>query len=186
MAGKQSEQISAYVDGELGTDEQQFLWRRFSADPEARQALIRLYEMQAVVHRERVAGANQIADQVRVALAQEPAHAAVDKPGRRFHLSPIFQPVAGLAIAASVALGLVAIWPVSGIGPTSPDVPNVASAPPPMFSATLPISPVSAPVASQSPQQLSPYFINHSEYSGLGQFGGTLQYARIVGYDDEP
>ncbi|MRH77737.1 hypothetical protein GH984_03375 [Spiribacter sp. C176] len=193
MAGKQHEQISAYVDGELNADEQRFLWRHLAANPQARAHLIQLHEIKAALHRERVAGASSIADRVKTALADEAAHSTPNAPERRFRLSPLFQPIAGLAIAASVALGLVAVWPVTGLGPTAPTTPSVASAPPPMLSPTLPVSPAANPRASvvgatgnaDVRQRLSPYFINHSEHAASGQLGGTLQYARIVGYDGE-
>ena len=193
MAGKQNEQISAYVDGELNTDEQRFLWRHLAADPEARAHLIEQYELQAALHRERVAGASGLADRVQTALAEEASYSIPNTSARRFRLSPLFQPVAGLAIAASVALGLVAVWPVTGLGPSAPTVPTVASAPPPMLSPTLPISPAASPSASlvgqsgkaDMRQRLSPYFINHSEHAAVGQLGGPLPFARIVGYDGE-
>jgi len=145
-----------------------------------------------------VRGASTIADRVQAALAEEAAHSAAEQPKPRLRLSPIFQPLAGLAIAASVALALVAIWPVANVIPSAPSVPgaaSVATAPPAsLLSPTLPLSPVgSQPAASplrtlageEAKQQLSPYLINHSEHSAIGQLGGTLQFARIVGYDGE-
>lgn len=198
MANEQREQISAYIDNELNHDELRFLVRHLTSNEQARADLMRLYEAQAALHRERVRGASTIADRVQAALAKEAAHSAAEQPKPRLRLSPIFQPLAGLAIAASVALALVAIWPVANVIPSAPSVPSassVATAPPAsMLSPTLPLSPVgSQPAASplralandETRQQLSPYLINHSEYSAIGQLGGTLQFARIVGYDDE-
>lgn len=198
MANEQHEQISAYIDNELSGDEQRFLVRHLASNEQARSDLIRFYETQAALHRERVDGASLVADRVQAALAAEAAHSAVDQPKAGLRLSPIFQPLAGLAIAASVALALVAIWPVANVIPSAPSVPSassVATAPAAsMLSPTLPPSPVGSQSAAsplralaneETRQQLSPYLINHSEYSAIGQLGGTLQFARIVGYDDE-
>lgn len=198
MANKQPEQISAYIDNELNSDEQRFLCRHLANNEQARRDLIRVYETQAALHRERVDGASVIADRVQAALSAEASHSLAEQPTPRLRLSPIFQPLAGLAIAASVALALVAIWPVANVIPSAPSAPStssVATAPSAsMLSPTFPLSPVGsqsaasplrAPANEETRQQLSPYLINHSEYSAIGQLGGTLQFARIVGYEDE-
>ncbi len=193
------EQLSAYVDDELGRDESRFLRRRIEADPALRERLIRYHAINAAARGDSVPGAERLADRVSEALSDEPSHEAAagdagqDRGWRR--LSPILQPVGGVALAASVALGLVVAWPMVS-GPSQPSQPSMDVA------VRVPAEPAAGSLSrvggegsvepgiaasgdTEVRRRLSPYFVNHSEHAATGRLGGTLKYARIVSHDAE-
>ena len=191
------EQLSAFVDGELGRDESRFLRRRVEADPALRERLIRYHAVNAAARGDYVPGADRLADRVSEALRDEPSHenaagdARQDRGWRR--LSPILQPVGGVALAASVALGLVVAWPMVS-GPSQPSQPSMdvavrVSAEPAAGSLSRvggegSVEPgIAASGDTEVRRRLSPYFVNHSEHAATGRLGGTLKYARIVSHD---
>lgn len=193
MQDDTDQQLSAYVDGELGRDESRFLERRLAADPGLRQALERYHSMRAAVRGEHVAGVEGLADRVRGQLEAEPAHEADDALAQANwrRASFMVQPVAGLAIAASVALGLVVAWPMF----TAPSTPAPTATP--VQIAAEPtngsLSRVGGPSAArqddgvdaQVRRQLQPYFIDHNDQTTARPIGGTLESARIIGHDRE-
>ncbi len=193
MQDDTDQQLSAYVDGELGRDESRFLERRLAADPTLRQALARYHSMRAAARGEHVAGAEGLADRVLQQLEAEPAHEADDARAQANwrRASFMVQPVAGLAIAASVALGLVVAWPIF----TAPSTPAPSSTPVQIAAEPTSgsLSRVGGPSAAtgdngvdaQVRRQLQPYFINHNDQTAARPIGGTLESARIIGHDRE-
>jgi sigma-E factor negative regulatory protein RseA len=193
MQDETEQQLSAYADGELGRDERRFLERRLAADPALRQALERHYTMRAAIRGEHVPGVEGLADRVRGQIQAEPAHNGVDDPAqvgwRR--ASFMMQPVAGLAIAASVALGLVVAWPML----TAPSTPAPTATPvqiaaePTSGSLSRVGGPSAGPrdgaVDAQLRRELQPYFIDHNDQTAARAIGGTLESARIIGHDRE-
>ncbi|MBT8098612.1 MAG: hypothetical protein KJO82_02620 [Gammaproteobacteria bacterium] len=96
-------QISAFVDGELPENEQELLLRRLSQDAVLRKQVA---EYLAIGHAMRgemqIGGANSVRERVARALDEKPLQDIHDDevlPSRR-----IVRPLAGFAIAASVAL----------------------------------------------------------------------------------
>ncbi len=151
--------------------------------------------------------AGRLRDRLRSCLADEPMHFPprhlVSQRWRR-----ALKPVAGLALAASVAV--VAILAVRGLG-QFPEPVETAQAPPTLAPSTLaPSTRVAAysgtgviPAAATGEagfrpsglkrlqwstsepgvvSRLNAYLVNHSEYLG-GSISGMHPYARIVGYD---
>ena len=136
-------------------------------------------------------------DRMRSCLADEPLHFPTRPPlSRRWRKA--LKPVAGLALAASVAV--VAIVAVRGLGQL-PEQPGIAQAPSTGLSAesAAAVIPVSAidrggfqPRGLKRLQwntsepgvanRLNGYLLNHSEHLG-GAVSGMHPYARIVGYD---
>jgi len=95
-------QISAFVDGELPDSEAELLTRRLGRDAELRQQVERYLEIGRLMRGERtVAGAGGISARVSAALESEAPLAATAgaSPGPAW-----MKPVAGVAIAASVAV----------------------------------------------------------------------------------
>ncbi len=183
------EALSAMVDGELGRDETRFLTKRLASDEKLRSQFARYHAISAVIHRDYAPQADQLADRIRASLDQLPAH-------QRGRVWPSWlQPVAGLAVAASVALALVMAWPLVNQPASLPDTPVASTAPAPAQPATIYLAPVdqrlqlaSQPAAGldlELRQRINAYFINHSEHASTGQFGGTLKYARIVSHDTD-
>ena len=205
MQDKTGENISALVDGELGDEETRFLRRRLDNDPAARAQLSRYHAMSAALRGEYVTGAETMADRVRDALAEAPAHRPEEAPIARGEgrVATWLQPLAGLAIAASVALGVVTVWPLVTETPgtdeptaTAGDVITLQSSP--AVGSVEQVAagnsatragdetlPPAARLTSEQRRRLNAYFVNHSEHAATGQLGGTLKYARIVGHGSE-
>ena len=188
------EQLSAFADGELGRDESRFMQRRVAADPALRDRLLRYHATGSAMRGEYSPGGDLLADRVREAVADEPLYGKSDidagqaRGWRR--LSAVFQPVAGMAIAASVALGLVVAWPMVS-GPSQPPMDMAVRVPAEPAAGNLArvggqasVEPgVAAPTDKEVQRRLNPYFVNHSEHAASGRLGGTLKYARIVSHD---
>jgi len=200
MQDKTSEHLSAYVDGELRADERRFLVQRLAADDQAFDQLSRYHTMSAAIRGEYVSGANELTQRISEALTDEPTYQANmtwEKSNR--NTFSVVKPLAGMAIAASVALGIVAAYPlVTGLlsQPSSTvDMAENTDA----ETLTPPTAESFATVNQQGMQRvqqtggldaaerhrLNPYFVNHSEHSASGRLGGTLKYVRIVGHDAE-
>lgn len=101
MTERIKEQLSAFLDGELPEPESALLVKRLERDDDLRGALSRYSLIGAVLRSDGdVPAARQVAARVSAAIAREPS-------GRmavaRFRPSAFVRPLAGLAIAASVA-----------------------------------------------------------------------------------
>ena len=109
-----SEQLSALVDDELGRDETAFLARRLGRAPQATEQLGRYFLISDTLRRQLPETVSLgLAARVAAALEPEPCHSAVAAPGgvaRR-----LVRPLAGLGVAASVAMVAVGIWSPTGV-----------------------------------------------------------------------
>lgn len=125
MTNTSDEQLSALADEELSESEVQFLVRRAGRTDEMREQLGRYAIMREALHRNLPdyvdpALARRIAD----AIDREPAHDGVPaSPQRRW-----LRPVAGVAVAASVALVAIGLWPEPSRSPETP-LGDIARAP---------------------------------------------------------
>jgi len=97
MSESNREHLSCLMDGELDRSAQQFLLRRMAEDSEMTEAWRRFHTLRACMHGESLATGN-LAERVAAAISDEP----VAMPGSR--MAAWFKPIAGGAIAASVAL----------------------------------------------------------------------------------
>ena len=189
------QQLSAYVDGELGRDERRFLERRLDADPELRAALARYHTIGAVARNEFAPEAAGIADRVRRQLDTEAAHGGAEggPSGNWRRAFFMVQPIGGIAIAASVALALVVAWPLVP-DPSRPDSTSstvqIAAEPTVGTLSRVGGQPNQESVKGDSMDeqlrlQLQPYFMDHNDQSATRPIGGTLESARIIGHDGE-
>jgi len=108
MTDRIKEQLSAFLDGELPDTESALMLKRLERDDELRGALSRYSLIGAVLRSDGdVPAARQVAARVSAAIAKEPFRAAalVRLPGRE----ALLKGFAGLAVAAGVALGAVAL-----------------------------------------------------------------------------
>ena len=108
MTDRIKEQLSAFLDGELPDTESALLLKRLERDDDLRGALSRYSLIGAVLRSDGdVPAARQVAARVSAAIAKEPFRAAafVRVPG----LEALLKGFAGLAVAAGVALGAVAL-----------------------------------------------------------------------------
>lgn len=108
MTDRIKEQLSAFLDGELPDPESALLVKRLERDDELRGALSRYSLIGAVLRSDGdVPAARQVAARVSAAIAREPFRAVsfVRLPRRK----TLLRSLAGLAVAASVALGAVVL-----------------------------------------------------------------------------
>jgi len=165
------ERLSALMDGELQPGEAARLLEQVADDPELRRVWARYHLMGDALRSELCCASSEpVAARVRGALAAEPA------PARRVRQPPgALRPVAGLALAASVAaLAIVGMGLVH-----EPE-------PPPRQAMTQAQNPLRWDVQEPAVEaRLNAYLVNHSEYVE-GGLPGLLPYARVVGYDEKP
>jgi sigma-E factor negative regulatory protein RseA len=115
MAGKMNkealEHLSSLMDGEINRDTGRFLIRRLGSDGEMRATWARYHVVRDCLrHQEGSVLGSSFSDRVRQALEQEDSIAAGPKFAARW-----LKPVAGVAIAASVALmAIVTVGPGPG------------------------------------------------------------------------
>lgn len=190
MSDEIREQLSALADDELDDVEQPLLVGRLQRDPELRACLGRYQLIGEVMRGAGDTATLGVADRVQQALADDmPVSRA---PGR----VPLWKPVAGLAVAASVAL--VAILTVTSVNneDSAGNVPALATADPaPVISQTLTPDTLISQVGENSgdaqwdrldpeiDKRLSGYLVNHNEYAASRGVQGVMPYVRIVGHD---
>lgn len=181
------EQLSALADDELSEVERPLLLGRLQRDRQLRACLGRYHLIGEVMRGGDVPAATLgVADRVQQALTGDaPLHAA---HARR---AAWWKPVAGLAVAASVAL--VAVLSVTSLrtGDNTAQVPTLASTQsPPAGTATASLASVTEAPSDRwdrldphIDKRLSGYLVNHNEYAASRGVQGVMPYVRIVGYD---
>lgn len=206
MNDELKEQLSALIDDELSAEEIELVIRRLPRSPGLLEQMGRYFLIRNALQRELPLGnGNDLAGRVAAALETEPAYAepaqgAAPIPRR---VRTLLRPVAGIGIAASVALVAVMIWPRSGSDVLEvPDTRGLVAEVSSSTSAELDSSPDaeeasdSARFVAETPepqgwerldprvrQRLSGYLVNHSEYSSTGKLGGVMTYVRIAGHE---
>lgn len=181
MTDKLLEQVSALADDELSAREAELLLARMERDPDLRTAWERYHAIGEAM-RGGLSANPGFAEQVAAVIDAEPA-------GERFARARTLlnlRPLAGMAIAASVAM--LAVFTLQGPEPGSPSevVPGAGSRP-----AALPvIAPRQADFSGvRSPElqdQLRGYLINHSEHAGTARLRGVMPYVQIAAHDTRP
>ena len=190
MSDEIREQLSALADDELNDVEQPLLLGRLQRDAELRACLGRYQLIGEVMRGTGATATLGIAGRVQQALADDMPVSA--EASERIAL---WKPVAGLAVAASVAL--VAVLTVTSVSDNpANNVPSLATAD---------LAPVVAPVLATGPavtqasdisgeprwdrlepsidKRLSGYLVNHNEYAASRGVQGVMPYVRIVGHD---
>ena len=180
MTEKLHEQISALFDDELAEAEQVLLIKRLEGDVTLRDRLLRyqLISDSLQNHLPRKIDPDFNIG-VQLALQDDP-----DVQAGPAGLTRLFKPVAGLAIAASVAV--VAVLSLQSVRQQAPATSAIASAP---VTGEFPLA-GGAPLLATTPanpaagaQSLDVYLVNHSEYAVNRGMQGMLPYVRFVGHD---
>jgi sigma-E factor negative regulatory protein RseA len=174
MKQKLHEQLSALVDDELDAAEQALLLRQIGADEMLRERLAR-YQLISDALQNHLPPRLDVGfhNSVQAALQEEPA---VHVESSRF--AGVAKPVAGLAIAASVAV--VAVLSLQSVRHESPSsTPAMASAPVVQDYLRAEIKTPTA-ASPHAPQNLNAYLVNHNEYAVNR---GMLPYVRLVGHE---
>ena len=176
MKEKLHEQISALVDDELAEAEHALLIKRLTDDASMRDRLSRyqLISDSLQNHMPRKIDPDFNIG-VQLALQDEPDVQA--EPAR---LTRLFKPLAGLAVAASVAV--VAVLSLQSVRQESPaGASAVATAPVSNEFAAVDTTPLLANTdTGNGAQSLDVYLVNHNEYAVNR---GMLPYVRLVGHD---
>lgn len=173
MSEQIREQISALLDGELPEAEQRLLLERLERDPALRRHWSRYQLISDAVHQTLPPQIDPgFADRVMAALDAQPEHHR--QPSNP--LARAVKPLAGLAVAASVAV--IAVLGVQQV--RTPD-----AVPGSLQVAANPPAPARAEVRPQNGDRLNAYLVNHSEYAASSGMPGMSPYVRIVGYGQE-
>jgi len=190
MSDEIREQLSALADDELSDVEQPLLLGRLQRDAGLRACLGRYQLIGEVMRGTGATATLGVADRVQQALADD-LPASADVSGRM----PLWKPVAGLAVAASVAL--VAILTVTSVNEIpANNVPALAIAEPEPVIDRVAVSGTAVTRVSDSgddtqwnrldpniDKRLSGYLVNHNEYAASRGVQGVMPYVRIVGHD---
>lgn len=177
-----NEQISALVDDELDAAEQALLLRQLASDESLRRQFAR-YQLVSDALKdslpERVDP--DFHRRIQAALQDEVAPHAT---AAGTNLGRLFRPLAGLAVAASVAV--VAVLSLQSVRETTPQsAPTVASAPAPQdYIRAQGQQP--AAVAAAPARDLDAYLVNHNEVAINRGMRGMLPYVRFVGQGGQP
>jgi sigma-E factor negative regulatory protein RseA len=184
MNDKVNEQLSAMVDDELPGSEQEFLLRRLQQDDELQQTWSR-YHLIGEAMRQHISSTSKhdLAEKVSAAIGREPEQPArLETEINKAQHRRFFRPVAGLAVAASVAMmAIVGLQNLSGTSETVNGLPKLAK------TSNSDLKRVQGTRWDLSGQQveskLNGYLVNHNEYANSTNLQGMLHYARIAGYD---
>jgi negative regulator of sigma E activity len=158
-------QLSAYVDGELPENEAELLLRRITQDAELRQEFAEYLSLGRLLRDEPgIAGADRLHERVSAVLDDTPTEDVVVATSTVS--SAAIKPLAGIAVAASVALVSIFVLQQNNIDPPEA-VPVVAEG------ADTAVVPDFDAVAQQRA-----YFLNHAEASS--QLGANGINSRLV------
>jgi sigma-E factor negative regulatory protein RseA len=178
------EQLSAFLDDELGAGEGELFVRRLARDETMKETALRYAVIGDSIRGDLRQGDPRALLAVLSTILTDPSPVAGTEPhvSRRRWL----RPVAGAAVAATVAV--VAILSLQGPGRdtlegTAITVPVGAS--PSVASPVPPVPPaISRRASSVPPDRLSEYYLNHADYASLLQ--GPGQLVRIVTRPPQP
>ncbi len=176
MSNIREEQLSAFVDDELDPAEAELLVRRLAGDDSLRQTAMR-YSLAGDVIRGELADGDPrlLGRRVSAAVSEETAQPAVAAEAARGRW---MRPLAGAAVAATVAVvAILSLSPGVGPGTTGTPVVTVPDADPTSTPASY-VVPAEISRRAGSPDRLSRYYLNHSQYATMMGGQGTL--VRIV------
>lgn len=184
MSEQIREQISAFLDGELPAAERALLLQRLARDPTLRAQWGRYQLIHDALHKGLPDKVNiGLADRVMAELESAPAYQGGVQTTA---LGRFFKPLAGLAVAASVAV--VAVVAVQQTRTPETGAVQVAANAPAMPGPEAYKRVQGTHWDVDTPQvgnRLNEYLVNHNEYAASGGIAGMPPYVRIVGYDQE-
>lgn len=177
---KLNEQLSALVDDELGEAEQDLLTRQVARDSELGQRLLRYQLISDAMQ-------SHLPDRVDPAFSLRVKRLLRAEPVLRVHprLNAFVRPMAGLAVAASVAVVAVMSLQTTRENDVSAPAQSIAAMPAPegYLRVKDDLSGV-APAAADG--RLDAYLVDHNEYAANRGMQGMLPYVRLVGHDMRP
>lgn len=185
MTDKLREQVSALADDELGSREAELLLERMQRDPALREAWDR-YHLVGEAMRNALPAVRDAGLVERVSRAVEDEPGTVRGRTRAARIMRQLRPVAGLAVAASVAmLAVLTLQPPRDSAPGEV-VPSLGERPanaPLLTPRRVDFSGVRSP---ELQDQLRTYLLNHSEHAGGARLRGVMPYVQIAAQDARP
>ncbi len=188
LTNKRKEKISAFLDDDIHSDE--LMSFSLSADPDDAKVAQR-YQIMGDVLRGEMSDASfiDVSQAVREALADEqlaidsrskPVTSSTDSKAGRFDLSAWFKPVAGMAVAASVAVVMVVTLSGQENGTHAPIAKNIDQQPAVQLAAD------DNQEMDKKATELDPRLVNqHLEFATQDTLQGRLPYVRAVSYEAE-
>lgn len=202
---KREQQISAIIDDDLDQQELNEFMKDLTRDPVADAERVKRYQMIGDVLRDDLNEASfmDISAAVQRAIDKESefltleSNAAAKKVSKPlFDLSAWTRPLAGMAIAASVAMVTVVLFRTVETDSANNSVQTVAEVSIELKKpAVVPVNPVIAnqvrlvstveakTKAQLQAKQLSDYMMRHSDSAGQSTIQGMMPYVRVVGFD---
>ncbi|MGB5259466.1 MAG: sigma-E factor negative regulatory protein [Gammaproteobacteria bacterium] len=177
-----NEQISALVDDELDVAEQGLLLRQLARDESLLRQFAR-YQLVSDALQDNLPERIDPDFHVRIQTALQ-GEAAPHAAPAGTHLGRLAKPLAGLAVAASVAV--VAVLSLQSVrDTTSQSAPVVASAPAPAdYIRAEGQSPTA--ISATPTRDLDAYLVNHNEFAANQGMRGMLPYVRFLGQGEQP
>lgn len=161
-------QLSAFVDGELPENESELLVRRLGQDIVLRQQVAEYLQLGRLIRGEQeLAGMSQLRGRIGAALGGDlPA----EVPVMEFVPSRFFRPVAGVAVAAFVAVAaLIGLRTVGGIDDAELAAGNAEFGAVAIDDSSMYTEQLSSEFVADSPSDmLMQYYLQHEERSGGG------------------
>jgi len=184
MSKETREHISCLVDGEISRETSRFLVRRLGADEDLRATWTRYHLVRDCLrHQDGGMAREDLCARVSRALENDeaPEHHA-----RQFSRAWL-KPVAGLAVAASVALMAIVAVDSGGPGPRQPTVGLAGNSPAEQFTSPQSLTP--APYSSQASlngesnrkdRKMNSYVLRHYQATGASSGKGFVTFIPIV------
>lgn len=172
------EQLSALADDELSELERPLLLGRMQRDTALRKCLGRYQLIGDAMRGTGTLAGMGIAQRVQKALADDKPVMAPQQVSQQDHW---WKPLAGLAVAASVALvAVLAVTTGRDSGELSAPAVAVTEAAPETVLASDAPEPRWDRIEPQVEKRLSGYLVNHNEYAASRGVQGVMPYARVV------
>lgn len=181
MNSETKEHLSSMMDGEISRETGLFLVRRLGSDEELSATWARYHLVRDCLrHHEGSLAASSLRGRVSQAIDREPSSRTGRSAGPRW-----LKPVAGLAVAASVALmAIVAVSPQQEA--VVPAATEAASSPAPTFTSPQSLTPAplsqQASLAGQSAGEhpMNAYLLRHYQATGNAAGRGFVTFVPIV------
>lgn len=177
MSKETREHISCLMDGEISREASRFLVRRLGADEELSATWARYHVVRDCLRDQEGGFAREdLCTRIRLAIDEEEKPAAVRRPRARGWLKP----VAGMAIAASVALvAVMAVDPgaAPGVQPPGAATESVAAEP---FSSPQGISTSTVASRTVSSQKMNAYLLRHYQATGAGNGRNFVGFVPVI------
>jgi sigma-E factor negative regulatory protein RseA len=184
MSEQIHDQVSAFIDDELSTEECAFLVRRFERDPESRAKLVRFSVIGSALRGELLQpNPDMLRRRVHHALNGSPSAAkppvAALPPTSAVPNGRWVNPAVGFGLAASVAVA--ALFTVRALN----EAESIGEAPAQVLSTIVPTNTLQSTsvVAPVPPIRLTNYLLHHGEYAGLSR---TSVHSTVVGSMEQP